>query len=67
MFADTRLLSQIELRHTYEDRIYLQGFRVTESALMINLPTYGKTYDIVTFTTIINLSYFKIVNLYRSW
>ena len=32
MFADTRLLSQIQLRHTYDDRIIFTMFRVTESA-----------------------------------
>ena len=42
-------------------------FRVTESASTRNFRTYEKTCDIVTFTIIINLSYFKIVNIYRSW
>ena len=32
-----------------------------------NLPTYEKTCDVVTFTIIINLSYFKTVNFCRSW
>ena len=27
-FADTRLLSLMQLRRTYEDRIYLQGFEL---------------------------------------
>ena len=42
-------------------------FRVTESAFTRNLPTYEKTCDVVTFTIIINLSYFKIVNVCHSW
>ena len=43
-------------------------FRVTESAFTRNLPTYHeKTCDIVTFTIIINLSYFKIVYFCCSW
>ena len=42
-------------------------FRVTESAFTRNLPTYEKTCDVVTFTININLSYFKFVNLCRSW
>ena len=42
-------------------------FRATESAFTRNLPTYEKTCDVVTFTIIINLSYFKIVIFCRSW
>ena len=52
-------LTHVTLRGSY----IFTRFRVTKSAFTIIVPIYEKTCDIITFTIIITLSYFKIVNI----
>ena len=66
--SDNRKIIIVNSVTTHIRRSYIfTMFRVTKSAFTRNLPTYEKTCDVVTFTIFINLSYFKIVNLCRSW